>query len=74
MSVIATVGGGPAFLVQEIFGPEWSLRFAAVVFVVGGIVATKIRASASSSRAKKHNSSGRNCTSRASCSRAAPWR
>ena len=43
VSVIATtVGGGPAFLVQEIFGPEWSLRFAAVVFVVGGIVATKI--------------------------------
>jgi len=43
VSVIATtVGGGPAFLVQEIFGPEWSLRFAAVVFVVGGILATKI--------------------------------
>src|SRR4051794_36716866 len=43
VSVIATtVGGGPAFLVQEVFGPEWSLRFAAVVFVVGGILATKI--------------------------------
>jgi hypothetical protein len=43
VSVIATtVGGGPAFLVQELFGPEWSLRFATVVFVVGGIVATKI--------------------------------
>jgi hypothetical protein len=43
VSVIATtVGGGPAFLVQELFGPEWSLRFATVVFVVGGILATKI--------------------------------
>jgi hypothetical protein len=43
VSVIATtVGGGPAFLVQELFGPEWSLRFATVVFIVGGIVATKI--------------------------------
>jgi len=37
-----TVGGGPAFLVQELFGPEWSLRFATVVFVVGGVLATKI--------------------------------
>ena len=43
VSVIATtVGGGPAFLVQELFGPEWSLRFATVVFVVGGVLATKI--------------------------------
>jgi MFS transporter len=43
VSVIATtVGGGPAFLVQEVFGPEWSLRFAAVVFVVGTVLATKI--------------------------------
>ncbi len=43
VSVIATtLGGGPAFLVQELFGPEWSLRFATVVFIVGGILATKI--------------------------------
>ena len=43
VSVIATtVGGGPAFLVQELFGPEWSLYFATVVFVVGAILATKI--------------------------------
>jgi hypothetical protein len=43
VSVIATtVGGGPAFIVQELFGPEWSLYFAFIVFVVGGILATKI--------------------------------
>ena len=43
VSVIATtVGGVPAFLVQEVFGPEWSLRFAFVVFVIGGILALKI--------------------------------
>jgi putative Mn2+ efflux pump MntP len=43
VSVIATtVGGGPAFLLQEVAGPEWSLWLAAVVFVVGGLLATKI--------------------------------
>jgi hypothetical protein len=37
-----TVGGGPAFLVQELFGPGWSLRLAAVLFVVGAVMALKI--------------------------------
>lgn len=43
VSVIATtVGGVPAFLMQEVFGPELSLSFAFVVFVLGGILALKI--------------------------------
>jgi hypothetical protein len=38
----ATVGGLPAAGVQHLFGSDWSLRFAAVIFVIGAIVATKI--------------------------------
>lgn len=41
-AIATTVGGGPAFLVQELFGPEWSLRLAAVVFGAGTLLATRI--------------------------------
>ncbi len=43
VSVIATtIGGAPAFLVQDLFGPEWSLRLATIVFIAGGVLALKI--------------------------------
>ena len=38
----ATVGGVPAAGIQELFGSEWSLRFAAAIFVFGAILASKI--------------------------------
>jgi len=41
-AIATTVGGGPALLVQHLFGAEWSLRFAAVVFVAGAMFAVKI--------------------------------
>ena len=43
MSVIAaTMGGLPAWAVQKLFGADWSLRMAAIVFVVAAILAVKI--------------------------------
>ena len=43
LSVIAaTVGGLPAAGIQQLFGADWSLRVAAVVFVVAAILAFKI--------------------------------
>jgi hypothetical protein len=36
------VGGVPAFMVQYLFGADWSLRLAAVVFVIAAILATQI--------------------------------
>ena len=60
VSVIATtVGGGPAFLVQEIFGPEERCGSRPWCSWSAGSWRRRFRASASSSRAKKHNSSGR---------------
>jgi len=41
-AIATTVGGVPAFVVQDLFGPEWSLRFAFVVFVIGTFLALKI--------------------------------
>ncbi|GMU77793.1 MAG: hypothetical protein AMXMBFR46_05910 [Acidimicrobiia bacterium] len=41
-AIATTVGGAPAFLIQELFGPEWSLRLAAVVFAGGALLALKI--------------------------------
>jgi len=41
-AIATTVGGIPAFVVQEVFGAPWSLRFAFVVFVVGTLFALKI--------------------------------
>jgi uncharacterized membrane protein YfcA len=38
----ASVGAVPAAVIQQLFGADWSLRFAAVVFVLGAILATKI--------------------------------
>ncbi len=38
----ASVGALPAAGIQQLFGADWSLRFAAVVFVIGAILATKI--------------------------------
>ena len=38
----ATVGAAPAAAVQYLFGADWSLRFAAVIFVIAAILATKI--------------------------------
>src|SRR5262249_35373958 len=38
----ASVGGLPALGVQELFGSDWSLRMAALVFVIATIVAAKI--------------------------------
>jgi MFS family permease len=40
--IAATVGGLPAAGVQQLFGADWSLRLAALVFVVAGILAVKI--------------------------------
>ena len=41
-AIATTVGGVPAFIVQEVFGAPWSLRFAFVVFVCGTLLALKI--------------------------------
>jgi MFS family permease len=41
-AIATTVGGAPAFVVQEVFGPEWSLRFAFVFFALGTVLALKI--------------------------------
>jgi len=41
-AIATTVGGAPAFVVQNFFGPEWSLRFACLVFVGGTFLALKI--------------------------------
>jgi MFS family permease len=38
----ASVGALPAAAIQHLFGADWSLRFAAVVFVIGAILAAKI--------------------------------
>src|SRR6516165_10448413 len=38
----AVVAGAPAFLVQEVFGADWSLRVAMVVFLVAAAFATRI--------------------------------
>jgi Major Facilitator Superfamily len=38
----AFVGGVPAFVVYKLFGADWSLRTAAIVFVVATILATQI--------------------------------
>jgi hypothetical protein len=38
----ALVGGGPALLVQQLFGADWSLRLAMVVFVVAAAFALRI--------------------------------
>jgi len=38
----AFVGAAPAFAVYKLFGADWSLRFAAVVFVIATILATLI--------------------------------
>jgi hypothetical protein len=38
----ASVGAAPAVVVQYLFGADWSLRFAAVVFAVGALFAAKI--------------------------------
>jgi hypothetical protein len=40
--IAAAVGGAPALLVQLLFGADWSLRLAAVVFVVAAILAIQI--------------------------------
>ena len=43
LSVIAaTVGGLPAAGIQELFGADWSLRVAAVVFAIGAVLALQI--------------------------------
>ena len=43
MSVIgAAVGGLPAAAVQYLFGADWSLRVAAVIFVIAAILAMQI--------------------------------
>jgi MFS family permease len=48
LSVIAaTVGGVPAAGVQHLFGADWSLRMAAVVFAVAAVLAFKIPKAAS---------------------------
>ena len=41
-AIATTVGGAPAFIVQDLFGPEWSLRMAFVVFACGTFFALKI--------------------------------
>ncbi|MEI8000337.1 MAG: MFS transporter [Actinomycetes bacterium] len=41
-AIATTVGGGPAFLIQSVAGPEWSLRFAAVIFAVATVLAWKV--------------------------------
>lgn len=38
----AAVGGAPAALVQLLFGADWSLRLATVVFVAAAVIATQI--------------------------------
>ena len=40
--IMAAVGGAPAFGIQELFGAEWSLLLAVVVFVVAMAYSTKI--------------------------------
>jgi hypothetical protein len=46
VSVIAAIVGGiPAAGVQALFGADWSLRLASVVFIVAAVLATKIPAS-----------------------------
>jgi len=43
LSVIAaTIGGLPAAGIQQLFGADWSLRVAAVVFAVAAVFATRI--------------------------------
>jgi hypothetical protein len=41
-AIATTIGGAPAFVVQELFGPQWSLRLAFVVFAGGTLLALKI--------------------------------
>ena len=41
-AVAVFVGAAPAFAVYKLFGADWSLRFAAVVFVVATILAIQI--------------------------------
>ena len=41
-AIAAFVGAAPAFVVYKLFGADWSLRFAAVVFVVATILAIQI--------------------------------
>jgi hypothetical protein len=40
--IAATVGGLPAAGIQHLFGADWSLRMAAVIFVIGSILALQI--------------------------------
>jgi Na+/melibiose symporter-like transporter len=43
LSVLAaTIGGIPAAAIQQLFGADWSLRVAAVVFAVAAVLALKI--------------------------------
>ena len=41
-AIATTVGGGPAFLLQSLAGPAWSLRLAAVIFVAAAVLAVKV--------------------------------
>ena len=41
-AIAAVVGGAPAVLVQVLFGADWSVRLAMVVFLVGAIFALRI--------------------------------
>ncbi|HEX4527885.1 MAG TPA: MFS transporter [Acidimicrobiia bacterium] len=41
-AIAVFVGAAPAFVVYKLFGADWSLRFAAVVFVVATILAIQI--------------------------------
>ena len=73
----ASVGALPAAGIQQLFGADWSLRFAAIVFVDRGDPRDQDPAARAHVRSP---TSVRSCwrrpssTSRASCSRAARWR
>jgi hypothetical protein len=41
-AIAVFVGAAPAFVVYKLFGADWSLRFAAVIFVVATILALQI--------------------------------
>ena len=41
-AIATTVGGVPAFALQEFFGAAWSLRFAFALFMVGAVLALRI--------------------------------
>jgi hypothetical protein len=50
----ATVGGLPAALIQQLFGADWSLRVAAIVFLVAAVVGTKIPRTRAAEPDKQH--------------------